>query len=155
MPTWHTKSTISGDLTSVGIAAAAHAASLQHSPIHASGTGSNAAILESLSNPGARPMPKAGPSSNAAILSGLGKAPNGSPAGVPGVKVEEGTKAVIDNQSDCTSCYFGAYHNLSTDKHSQIMMHTMLRYIPLHKIRRRWTRGAASSVRNLMIANLT
>lgn len=103
MPSWHTKSTISGDLTALGIAAASHAASMQRSPTSASVSGSNAAILESLNNPSARPIPKAGPSSNAAILSGLGKAPNGAISTETGVKVEKDSKPVVDKQSDCPS----------------------------------------------------
>lgn len=105
MPSWHTKSTISGDLTALGIAAASHAASVQRSPTSASGSGSNAAILESLANPGTRPIPKAGPSSNAAILSVLGRAPNGTISTETGVKVEKESKPVVDKQSDCPSSY--------------------------------------------------
>jgi transcription initiation factor TFIIE subunit alpha len=101
MPSWHTKSTISGDLTALGVAAASHAASIQRSPISAS-SGSNAAILESLANPGARPIPKAGASSNASILSGLGRAPNGPTSTETGVKVEKQEKPVINKQSDCS-----------------------------------------------------
>lgn len=101
MPSWHTKSTISGDLTALGIAAASHAASSQRSPTSVSGSGSNAAILESLANPSARPIPKAGPSSNAAILSGLGRAPNGTTSTDTGVKIEKESKPAVDKQSDC------------------------------------------------------
>lgn len=106
MPTWHTKSTISGDLTALGIAAASHAASSQRSPTAISGSGSNAAILESLANPGARPIPKAGPSSNAAILSGLGKAPHCPTSRETGVKVEKEMKPTVDKQSDCPYFFF-------------------------------------------------
>ncbi|GJJ14936.1 hypothetical protein Clacol_009206 [Clathrus columnatus] len=107
MPSWHTKSTISGELTALGHAAASQAASQQKSPITPS-SGSNAAILESLTNPSARIVTaaKATTNSNAAILSGLGKAPVSITSTEPEVKVEQDVKPVISKQAD----YYDAYY---------------------------------------------
>lgn len=107
MPSWHTKSTISGELTALGHAAASQvAAAQQKSPVTSSG--SNAAILESLTNPNARPVTttKSTANSNAAILSGLGKAPLNVSLNEPEVKVEQDVKPTINKQSN----YYDAYY---------------------------------------------
>lgn len=102
MPSWHTKSTISGELTALGHAAASQVAAQHKSPITPS-SGSNAAILESLTNPNSRTTTtnKSIVNSNAAILSGLGKAPVNVTSTDPEVKVEQDVKPVVNKQADC------------------------------------------------------
>lgn len=101
MPSWHTKSTISGELTALGHAAASQVTAQQKSPITSSG--SNAAILESLNNPNARPITttKSTANSNAAILSGLGKAPLNVSSIEPEVKVEQDVQPTTNKQANC------------------------------------------------------
>ncbi|KIJ36371.1 hypothetical protein M422DRAFT_782278 [Sphaerobolus stellatus SS14] len=95
LPAWHTRSTITGELTALGHAAVVQT---QLSPT----TGSNAAILESLTNPSARSAPTTSKSSNAAILSGLGKAPKAVASTEPGVKIEQDAKPAQSKQADRT-----------------------------------------------------
>jgi transcription initiation factor TFIIE subunit alpha len=142
MPSWHTKSTITGELTALGHAAASHAASTQLSPV-ASGSNSNAAILESLTNPGARAATKLSSSSNAAILSGLGQAPNGVTLTEMGVKIEQDVKPLNNKHSDCMnfSVAFFRAGLIATWNH-QIMTHIMHRYSHLQR-KLQWIPGVA------------
>lgn len=84
LPSWHLKSTVSGDLTSLGVKAKVHEAK--------STAGSNAAILEN--------------------LAGLGKprslSTSGTAVGTPGVKVEQTEVTIAEEKkdltADCKSC---------------------------------------------------
>jgi len=102
MPSWHARSTVTGELTALGHAAVTQSTS-QLSPT----SGSNATILESLTNPGSRPAPRAGASSNAAILSNLGKAPKIPTNNETSVKLEVDSKVEASNQPHCTFFLFG------------------------------------------------
>ncbi|KIJ51938.1 hypothetical protein M422DRAFT_157029 [Sphaerobolus stellatus SS14] len=101
LPAWHTRSTITGELTALGHAAVVQT---QLSPT----TGSNAAILESLTNPSARSTPTTSKSSNAAILSGLGKAPKAVASTEPGVKIEQDAKPAQSKQTDHLDAYYNS-----------------------------------------------
>ena len=88
MPAWHLKSTISGDLTSLGVAANAHQSEALN------GVDSNSAILSSLTTSSR---------SNADILSGLGKV-RPVKAEMNEISIVKDVKPVINQTADCM-CY--------------------------------------------------
>jgi transcription initiation factor TFIIE subunit alpha len=78
LPAWHLKSTISNDLTSLGVKAKAHE----------SGSGSNAALLESLSK-------------QSESLVGLGKPGHAVKKEQTEVTIVEDVKPVVNQDADC------------------------------------------------------
>ena len=88
MPSWHLKSTISNDLTALGVQAV-------HQQANGRLTG-NEAILSSLGKH---------PTSNGDVLRGLGKVKSSQPKAEPvqASPVEEESKPVIDHNADCMS----------------------------------------------------
>lgn len=86
MPSWHLKSTISGDLTSLGVAASVR----QTEGLN--GVDSNTAILNSLISPSL---------SNSDILNGLGKIRPPVKMQQNEISIVKDIKPVIDHTADC------------------------------------------------------